>query len=103
MVWLSGKFLAQYLDNLELMLIPFLSWGNLNGILSSNIYTSEDAPRFIIGHSVIIAWLAVFLFGGSLATTLLLRIENRRRIKGQRNSLIEGKSTAEIEFLGDMK
>jgi hypothetical protein len=75
----------------------------LNGIVSSNIYRSQDVPRFVLGHSVILGYLAVFLFGGSLVTTLLLRFENRARLKGRRNGWTEGKTDTEIEILGDRK
>ena len=78
-------------------------WGNLNGIVSSNIYRAHDAPRFVTGHGVILGYLAVFLFGGSLITTIFLRLENGARLKGERNNVIEGLTDAEIENLGDKK
>ncbi|KAF2682170.1 MFS general substrate transporter [Lentithecium fluviatile CBS 122367] len=97
--WVSNNTEGVFKRGIVLGMV--IGWGNLNGIVSSNIYRSQDAPRFILGHSVILGYLAVFLFGGSLATTILLRIENRRRRKGLRNSLVENKSEAEIEILGD--
>lgn len=78
-----------------------IGWGNLNGVVSSNIYFSS--PRFYEGHGVVIAYMVLFLFGGSLLMTTLLRIENKRRAAGKRDDLIEGKSESEVEALGDKR
>ncbi|KAI0593260.1 major facilitator superfamily transporter [Biscogniauxia sp. FL1348] len=76
-----------------------IGWGNLNGIVSSNIYF--HAPRYLEGHGVIIAYMFLFLFGGSLLMTTLLRAENNKRRAGKRDYLIEGKTQSEIARLGD--
>jgi MFS family permease len=76
-----------------------IGWGNLNGIVSSNIFF--DSPRYLQGHGVILAYLVLFLFGGSLLMTTLLRIENKKRREGKRDYLAEGKTEAELERLGD--
>ncbi|KAK7970611.1 hypothetical protein PG996_000960 [Apiospora saccharicola] len=76
-----------------------IGWGNLNGIVSSNIY--YNPPRYVEGHAVILAYMIVFLFGGSLLMTTLLRIENKKRRDGKRDYLIEGKTEQEIDQLGD--
>jgi MFS family permease len=76
-----------------------IGWGNLNGIVSSNIFF--DSPRYLQGHGVIIAYMVLFLFGGSLLMTTLLRIENKKRREGKRDYLAEGKSEAELDRMGD--
>ncbi|KAI0409476.1 MFS general substrate transporter [Xylaria palmicola] len=76
-----------------------IGWGNLNGIVSSNIFF--DSPRYLQGHGVILAYMALFLFGGSILMTTLLRIENKKRREGKRDYLAEGKSEAELDRLGD--
>ena len=81
----------------------FIGWGNLNGIVSSNIYLTRNAPRCIPGHSVVLAYLTVFLFGGSIALHLLLRRENALRRRGERDHWVEGKSEKEIDMLGDRR
>ncbi|KAF2964218.1 hypothetical protein GQX73_g9346 [Xylaria multiplex] len=78
-----------------------IGWGNLNGIVSSNIFF--DGPRYLQGHGVIVAYMTLFLFGGSLLMTILLRIENKKRREGKRDYLAEGKSEAELELLGDRR
>jgi hypothetical protein len=71
--------------------------------VSSNIYRQADAPRYIPGHSVVLAYLLVFLFGGSIVTTLLLRAENKKRLEGKRNSWMEGRNPDEVKMLGDRR
>ena len=78
-----------------------IGWGNLNGVVSSNIYFK--GPQYYAGHGVVLAYLSIFLFGGSLLMTTLLRIENKKRKQGKRDHWIEGKSHQEIEALGDKR
>lgn len=78
-----------------------IGWGNLNGVVSSNIYFS--APNYYQGHGVVLAYMAIFLLGGSTLMTVLLRIENKKRRQGKRDYRIEGKSQKEIEALGDQR
>ncbi|KAK3323346.1 major facilitator superfamily domain-containing protein [Cercophora scortea] len=78
-----------------------IGWGNLNGIVSSNMWS--DAPRFISGHATVIAYLTVCLFGGSVLFHILLSRENSARLLGKRDHWIEGKNNLEIEMLGDKR
>jgi hypothetical protein len=80
-----------------------IGWGNLNGIVSSNIYRGADAPNFYPGHGAILAYLVLFLLGGSILQHILLRIENRKRRLGQRDAWIEGLDQQQIELLGDKR
>lgn len=77
-----------------------IGWGNLNGVVSSNIYIK--AP-YKPGHSVVLAYMAIFLFGGSVLMTVLLRRENAKRLRGERNHWVAGKTDKEIEMLGDRR
>ncbi|KAG7292781.1 hypothetical protein NEMBOFW57_002824 [Staphylotrichum longicolle] len=65
-----------------------IGWGNLNGIVSSNVYF--NGPRYPEGHGVIMGYLAVFLFGGSVLMTFLLRRENAKRRRGERDHWVQG-------------
>lgn len=78
-----------------------IGWGNLNGVVSSNIYF--QAPRYYQGHGVVLAYLVLFLLGGSVLMTLLLRRENKKRVSGQRDGWAVGKSESEIERMGDRR
>lgn len=78
-----------------------IGWGNLNGVVSSNLYPESAGPDYIWGHGVVLGYLAVFLLGGSIFTHFMLERENKLRRTGKRDHLIEGKSEDEIRVLGD--
>ena len=50
---------------------------------------------------MVLAYLALFLFIGSIVTTIYLRGENKKRLSGKRDHWAEGKSNAELKKLGD--
>lgn len=80
-----------------------MGWANLQGCVISNVYRGADAPRFIPGHAVVLGYLAVGLLGGSALHYILLRRENRLKLAGARNHLIQGKSLSEIKLMGDKR
>lgn len=80
-----------------------IGWGNLNGIVSSNIYRTEDSPNYRPGHGVVFGYLTLFLLGGSIFTHFALIAENKKRQSGDRDQWITGKSESEIELLGDKR
>lgn len=80
-----------------------IGWGNLNGIVSSNIYRGQDAPNFYLGHGVVLGYLTVCVFLGSVLQTVVLRIENKKRRAGLRDVRIQGLDDRQIELLGDMR
>ncbi|WEW60274.1 hypothetical protein PRK78_005759 [Emydomyces testavorans] len=85
--WVSNNTEGVYKRGISLGFV--IGWGNLNGIVSANIYRGHDKPRFITGHSVVLAYLVVLLFGGSVLQHVLLRLENARRLSGKRNAWFE--------------
>lgn len=97
--WTSNNVEGVYKRGVSLGFV--IGWGNLNGVVSSNIYRGKDTPRYFLGHGVVLAYLALFLFGGSVVTRFLLASENKKRRAGLRNHWVEGKSRDEIEELGD--
>lgn len=99
--WASNNVEGVYKRGVTLGFV--IGWGNLNGVVSSNIYRGQDKPRYSLGHGVVLAYLTIFLFGGSIATRFLLQMENRKRVKGERDVWAEGKSRQEIEMLGDRR
>ncbi|OLN93219.1 putative transporter C1002.16c-like protein 14 [Colletotrichum chlorophyti] len=78
-----------------------IGWGNLNGIVSSNIYF--HGPQFQEGHGIVLAYMAIFLCVGSVLMTMLLAAENKKRRDGKRDNWVEGFSEQEIEQLGDWR
>jgi len=81
-----------------------IGWGNLTGVISSNIYLqSEQKTGYKTGHAIVLAFLCIFLCLGSTLTHFALEAENKKRLAGQRDHRIEGKSAAEIDALGDQR
>lgn len=81
-----------------------VGWGNLNGVVSSNIYRAKDKPKYYLGHGVVLAYLVLFLLGGSVAMRQLLDRENKKRRNGERDHLGQGMSEEEkVHELGDQR
>jgi hypothetical protein len=80
-----------------------IGWGNLNGIVSSNIYRGKDRPDFYPGHGTVLGYLVLFQFGGSLLQYIFLRRENAKRRRGERDHWVEGMDGSEIRALGDKR
>lgn len=80
-----------------------IGWGNINGVVSSNIYRELDAPNFYLGHGMVLAYLFFFLLGGSILQHILLRMENNKRRRGDRDAILDGLDAETIEMLGDKK
>lgn len=99
--WASNNTEGVYKRGVSLGFI--IGWGNLNGIVSSNIYRDDDKPKYYPGHGVVLGYLVLFLFGGSVVQYLLLRRENGKRRRGERDHWIEGLDQSEIELLGDKR
>ena len=81
----------------------FIGWGNFNGIIASEIYRSKDKPKYYPGHGTVLAYMALFLLGGTIVTDWMLMRENKKRREGKRDYLIEGKTEEEIKDLGDYR
>lgn len=80
-----------------------IGWGNLNGVVSSEIYRNKDKPKYYPGHGVVLSYMTLFLFFGTIFTELMLMRENRLKREGKKNYLVEGKTKEEIEELGDQR
>ena len=100
-VWVSNNTEGVYKRGITMGFV--IGWGNLNGIVSSNIYQAKTAPKYRTGHAVVLTYLTVFLFGGSILMRILLQAENRRRRSGGRDYLAAGKTEKEVELLGDTR
>ncbi|KAK0647121.1 major facilitator superfamily domain-containing protein [Cercophora newfieldiana] len=97
--WVANNVEGVYKRGIVLGIM--IGWGNLNGIVSSNVWS--DGPRFFSGHGICIAYLAVCLFGGSLLFHVLLSRENAKRRAGERNHLTLGKTESEMDLMGDRR
>ena len=99
--WTSNNVEGVYKRGITIGFV--IGWGNLNGVVSSNIYRGEDKPRYFMGHGIVLAYLTLFLFIGSIATRMMLVSENKKRLNGLRDVWVEGKSEDEIRVMGDRR
>jgi len=99
--WVSNNTEGVYKRGVALGFV--IGWGNLNGVVSSNIYRARDKPRYKPGHAVVLGYLILFLLGGSVVQHLALRKENAERRSGKRDGWVEGKDRREVELLGDRR
>jgi MFS family permease len=97
--WTSNNVEGVYKRGVSMGFV--IGWGNLNGVVSSNIYQGKDKPRYFLGHGVVLAYLTLFLCIGSIVTRILLARENKKRRAGLRNHWTEGKSQEQIDDMGD--
>ena len=75
-----------------------VSIGNLGAVLGTQLYRSTDGPRYFLGHGFALGYLcANLVVVGSL--WLVLRAENRKRERGEKDYKLEGFD--ENEWLGD--
>lgn len=100
-VWTSNNTEGVYKRGITMGFV--IGWGNLNGVVSSNIYQATDAPLYRRGHGIVLAYLTVFLLGGSLLQYWSLRRENAKRRAGRRDHWADGKTEEEVQALGDMR
>jgi len=81
-----------------------IAWGNINGVMSSNIYRSQDAPYYRLGHAVVLCYIAIGLLLGSILNLTFLYIANKRRMNATdewRSRKLQGLTEEEQEQLGD--
>lgn len=100
--WVSNNVEGVYKRGVSLGTV--IAWGNLNGVMSSNIYRTQDAPWYRLGHSVVLGYLTIGLLGGSVANLVFLQIGNRRRERvglEERDGKLSGLSEEEQHHLAD--
>lgn len=75
-----------------------VSLGTLCGFIASWTYTTPNAPKYITGHSINLAFslLAAFLSGG---LWYYCWQENKKRDRGLRDHRLEGLTTEEVYLL----
>ncbi|KAH7917772.1 MFS general substrate transporter, partial [Leucogyrophana mollusca] len=86
--WVAGNVEGAYKRSVTLAMA--IGFGNINGAVSSNVYRAEDAPWYRLGHGIILAYIAIGWIS-SLLFMILLRVENARRDRGERDEVICGK------------
>ncbi|KAL2607437.1 hypothetical protein R1flu_026010 [Riccia fluitans] len=97
--WAANNIEGSYKRGIVMAMV--ISWGNLQGAVSSNVYRAKDAPHYHIGHSVVLASLSISLFA-SIIFSLALGSENRKRERGGRKYRIKTGTEEERIELGDL-
>lgn len=95
--WVANNTEGSYKRGIVLGLV--IGWGNLNGLVSCNLWFG--APRFLAGHITVIAYMALFLGGGSYILCRYLYFQNLDRKQGLLDHRLTGLTKAEIGDLGD--
>ncbi|SMR58697.1 unnamed protein product [Zymoseptoria tritici ST99CH_1E4] len=99
LTWVSNNIEGVYKRGVIIGIV--VGWGNLNGVVSSNIYLKEDKPRYFTGHGIVLAYLVVCLLGGTIFMYTGLRMENARRLSGKRDHMHDGLTEEEKWVAGD--
>lgn len=96
-VWLANNLSGHYKRAVGLPVQ--IGFGNLGGIIASNLFVKTNAPRYFSGYGTA---LAMLLFCGAMATTLAigLTLENRKRDAGKRDYRLQY-DQQKLENLGD--
>ncbi len=100
--WVSNNVEGVYKRGVSLGTV--IAWGNLNGVMSSNIYRTQDGPWYRLGHSVVLEYLTIGLLGGSVANLVFLQIGNQRRDRlrqDERDGKLSGLSEEDQHHLAD--
>ena len=68
-----------------------------------NIYIAKEKPSYYTGHGIVLAYMFLFQFCGTVFMHVMLTRENRLRRQGKRDHWIQGKTEEEIEEMGDLR
>ncbi|KIJ64862.1 hypothetical protein HYDPIDRAFT_153698 [Hydnomerulius pinastri MD-312] len=79
--------------------------GNLGGAVASNIYRTQDEPRYILGHGLAIMFISIGLVALPITILTYKRINSQRdraellgQSKGEKVETQEGEAEEELEF-----
>ncbi|KAJ6601925.1 MFS general substrate transporter [Mycena vulgaris] len=100
--WLGNNLSGQYKRGVGMAL--HIGIGNFSGAIASNIYRTQDKPRFIVGHGCELMFIGIGLICLPIAVVTYSRI-NRRRNEAAQAALERGESNLytrkELREMGD--
>jgi len=85
--WVASNVEGSYKRGVTLGMA--IGFGNINGAITANIYRAQDRPWYRLGHSIVLAYIAIG-FLCSVLYAVFLKRENARRDRGERDEIIEG-------------
>ncbi|KAH7928130.1 MFS general substrate transporter [Leucogyrophana mollusca] len=74
--WLGNNLVGEYKRAVGMALQ--IAMGNFTGAIVSNIYRSQDSPRFILGHALELMFVGIGLVCVPIVVLLYRRINNQR-------------------------
>lgn len=83
--WFSNNIEGTYKRGVTLGML--ISFGNLNGAVSSNVYRASDKPWYTLGHGMVLMYIGLGMISSIICRFLLDR-ENRKRDRGERDEII---------------
>ncbi|KAH7915264.1 major facilitator superfamily domain-containing protein [Hygrophoropsis aurantiaca] len=85
--WVSNNVEGSYKRSVSLAMV--ISWGNIQGAISSNVYRANQTPWYPLGHGLVLMYIAFGLVSTAIYR-YLLTAENARRDRGERDEVIQG-------------
>ncbi|KZS94670.1 MFS general substrate transporter [Sistotremastrum niveocremeum HHB9708] len=94
--WVSNNVEGSYKRSVTLAMV--ISFGNINGAVSSNVYRAHDKPWYRLGHVIVLVYIVIG-FVSTCAFKYLLAKENGRRERGERDEVIRGVNDDKVRLL----
>ncbi|GLB41654.1 putative MFS general substrate transporter [Lyophyllum shimeji] len=88
--WVSNNVEGSYKRSVTLAMV--IGFGNINGAVSSNVYRARDKPWYTLGHGLVLMYIGLGITS-SILMLFLLKRENARRERGERDEIIGKDST----------
>ncbi|KAA1470213.1 MFS general substrate transporter [Dentipellis sp. KUC8613] len=85
--WVSNNVEGSYKRSVTLAMV--ISFGNINGAVSSNVYRARDAPWYPLGHGLVLMYIGFGLIA-STSFYIYLKRENAAKDRGERDEVIDG-------------
>ncbi|KAJ3988696.1 MFS general substrate transporter [Lentinula detonsa] len=93
--WVSNNVEGSYKRSVTLAMV--ISFGNINGAVSSNVYRAKDQPWYPLG--LVLMYIGLGLIASTTFLVLLKR-ENAKRDRGERNEIIGDEKSSGHEVNG---
>ncbi|PPR00405.1 hypothetical protein CVT26_009690 [Gymnopilus dilepis] len=93
--WLGNNLAGQYKRGIGMAI--HIGVGNFSGAMACNIYRSQDAPRYIVGHGCELMFVGLGLITVPIAIVTYIQI-NKQRDAAQREALERGEVNNVTDF-----
>lgn len=98
--WFSNNVEGSYKRSVTLAMI--ISFGNINGAVSSNVYRSKDKPFFRLGHGLVLMYIGIGYIMTWVAI-IYLRRQNAKKLSGEYDEIIRGVNDKDVPKDGSVK